>query len=415
MLVNKLLLLSILSLLCAVIVGSNGLAYAHIADTHIGGPDDDISNQIEELESKIQEYEAKIAKLQQQEQSLQKEIDYANAQISLTETKIAQSEAQIIKKEEEILDLAQDIDALGLRIDKLVVSIDYQEEVLGERLRARYKSRESSPVMVIFGSATFNKIIQKTEYLKVMEKQDQKLLDEMAKTKDSFTIQKALFEDKKAKEELLKAQLEQEKVNLEYFRADLNKQKQDKAAILASTQNDEAKYQGLLRSARAELDAIAGIVNTINFANGEEVKKGDIIALMGNSGYPDCSTGAHLHFEVRKNGGVVNAEKYLETENLFVYDYDSGYKNIGSGDWDWPMNNPVINQRYGKTPWSWRYPSGQHDGIDMEASDIKIRAPEDGIYVTGTMGCYSSVIKYAAINHGDGVVSYYLHVQWYST
>ncbi|MBW6441538.1 peptidoglycan DD-metalloendopeptidase family protein [Patescibacteria group bacterium] len=373
--------------------------------------EEDIQGEIDEIQEKIEKYEKKITELKGQANTLQNEIAYMDSQISITQLKIQNSVANIRKTEDRIEELSEGIENLGIRIDKLEKSISYQETILGSRMRERYKDRGGNMLMFLFGSDTLSSIVKKTEYLIALEENDNKLIEQMGETKGSFEQQKGIFQDKKEEQEVLKNQLEVEKTNLDNYRANLEDKQRDKEEMLKQTENDEDKYQQLLNQAVAERNAIQGIVSSINFKNGTKVSKGDIIAVMGNSGYPYCSTGTHLHFEVRKNGSVVNAEKYLKKKKLFVYHYTNGYTDIGSGDWDWPMDSPTITQRYGKTPWSWRYPTGYHDGVDMVSDDVYIRAPKGGVVVKGGMGCGGAVINYAAIDHGDGIVSYYLHIK----
>lgn len=49
--------------------------------------------------------------------------------------------------------------------------------------------------------------------------------------------------------------------------------------------------------------------HTILVKSGEIVKKGDVIATVGNTGR---STGAHLHFEIRENGSALNPMQYIK-------------------------------------------------------------------------------------------------------
>lgn len=398
---KRTLLFSLIVLSFAVVLGAKSYAQETVGTV----------DKADDLKEKISELEKKLKGLESTEQSLNKEINYLDAQINLTELKIQQANAEIQKRNAQIKKLEEDIDDLGTRLVKLGDTIELQSEILGKRSRARYESVENSPLYIIFGSTNLSTFVQKVEYLRTMSIQDKKLLDQMEETRGVYDKQKGLLGDKKDQIQTLKEQIETAKRNLEVYSDQLDTKKVEKKKLLEETQNNEATYQQLLAQAKAELDAIQGIVAGINFSNGSKVKKGDLIAYMGNSGSPYCSTGAHLHFEVRKNGALVNAESYLKPKSVMVFHYTTGVAKIGSGDWDWPMDSPQITQRFGKTPWSWRYSGGRHTGIDMVDDNIRITAPDDGVYIKSVQNCYGVGLNYAAIDHGDGVVSYYLHVR----
>lgn len=233
--------------------------------------EDDNSEEIEELENEISKLEKKVSETQDTIKTLSGEIAYMDNQIALTEAKIKVSLSNIYKTQEQIAKLEVDIDDLKNRIEHLGDSISYQRTLLNNRSRERYKSQETSPIMVLFGTDTLGKLIRKSEYLKLIEIQDNKLLDEMERTKKSYDTQKDLYEKKRQEEVDLKEKLEKEKAGLDANKARLNDQKEDKKDLLSSTQNDEAKYQELLQKAQDELASYKGFVQ---YAGGGVVSSG---------------------------------------------------------------------------------------------------------------------------------------------
>jgi len=348
---------------------------------------DECANQSAGSQSKIECYNQKLTSLSTQSKTLSNQIAQFNAQIQLTTAKIAQTEEKI--------------NLLGGRIDQLEGSLDTLTQAFSSRAVETYKmARFGDSFLLLLSSSDLNQAVTRFKSLQFVQESDRTLMQkwQMAQTN---------YKSQKTEQETLQAELNKQKI-------DLSNQKKAKDALLAQTKNDEIKYQQLLAQALAEKAAIdAALIAGVKVG---PIKRGDPIALVGNSGYPGCSTGKHLHFEIRQDNKWVDPAPYLQSKTV-EDDQGNGGGNvtIGSGSWPWPISEPIrITQFYGKTPYSWRYSysGGIHTGFDtVSSSEDVIRAPADGTLYKSSQFCGSSTINISYIDHGSGLVSLYLHVQ----
>lgn len=366
-------------------------------------PTPDESAKLNDVKNKIKELEGKIDDLQSQEKTLNSQISVMDNQISLTQLRISSTQ-------EEIVELSKDIETASKKINNLEGSLDNITKVLLNRIVSTYKLGSMNSAQILVSSKSFSNYFDRSSYIKIAQAHDKRMLYDTQQARNDYANQKNIFESKKKKVEALKGQLED-------YNRQIEEEKKNKEDLLRVTKNDESKYQQLLAAAKAERAAIEGVISSIQLENGTPISKGQVIATMGNSGAPYCSTGAHLHFEVRVNGTDVNPAVYLKSHGGWKYGYDQVdyYGSVNpSGDWDWPMDDTVVvNQGYGSHGFAKTfYSDGIHHGIDMvsESSSL-IKAPKDGTLYKGTTSCSGAAMNYVAIEHGEGIVSWYWHVR----
>lgn len=357
-----------------------------------------VSAQDADIEKKIKEYQQKLSDIRNQKNTLSTQIEQMDTQIYLTELEVQKSEAKIIATQSEI-------EKLGSRIDNLDTSLNTLSALLLKQIARGYKTRSVSLIELLLESQDVGELTNKIKYQRSTQNNNQKLLLQVQEAKSSYEEQKVVREQKKQ-------ELDQLVINLNNQKASLKTQQTQKQKLLADTNNDEKTYQTLLTQAQAEYNAVSKA--KLYGAKVGPVKKGDIIALVGNSGYPYCSTGAHLHFEIQASNTWVDPATYLSSHTV-IDDQNDGTTTLGSGSWDWPLQDQIIlTQHFGHTPYSWRYSysGGIHTGLDLvsKGSD-EIRAPADGTLYATSEACGSATINVKYIEHGNGIVSYYLHVQ----
>lgn len=343
----------------------------------VTGPTEVEAATISELQQKSAQLRAQIAENQRiasehhdRAKTLQSKINELNGEIA------------IVTQQIELLSLQ--IKELELKIEETNRELARQRNVLGENIRAMYFEGDISTIEILATSKDLSEFVDKEQYRSAVQAK-------IKATVDTINILKA---ELNAKQDEIKQLLAQQQAQ----RQQLADKRAEQQRLLDATRGEEARYQAILAKQRKQLaEAEAEIARAVG--NGSyrsapvgPVAAGDPIGGIGSSG---LSSGPHLHFEVRKNGSVINPTPYIEVSPVSMPP-----AWVSQGFWEY---NPL-------------YVSDHHPGIDYAASQgTQIRAARGGYLYRGCsnalLGTSTNPYGYVAIvEHSDGSIAIYAHM-----
>lgn len=393
---------------------------------------DYLQQQAAQIDDEKNQLEDSISAEEFEQLSLSQQINYLASEIARIEIEIAEKEVDIERKNMEIKLLGEDIVELQNDIDTLTQEITTLENIMKKRTKTSYKMSLMSPLEILLDSEDFESLMRRMKYVLEVKKKDRELMADMSVSQHHLQDEEEILEEKRAEVQEKRNEIESQRAELAEDNKNLESQKSQQQVLMAESQRREQEYQNNLAELTATSNAITQQITALiieMYNQGQlpantPVTKGQVIGFQGHTGF---SYGSHLHFELSQYGARLNP---------FPGGYLSGgslYSAVGSGSLHAPLAGGILTQTY----------HGGHLAIDLMSASYGHQA--GGWYTIGSgeiccfVGCVpagsyplrgegapvyaveSGMItevqldacggKYTLIDHGNGLVTMYLHLR----
>ena len=331
-----------------------------------------IKTEIDDLERKKAELDKEIAGLQAQIDANMGEIEKIVAEKAVTDQEIALLHDKMNNINEQIAVYSAMIAEKQKELDESLASLELLKVEYKERIRAMEENGNLSYWEVVFQANDFADLLDRLNMVEEIDRADQQRLEEIRVAAETVETAKQELEVKKT-------EMEQTRVELEETNKVLEVRQKESEAQLQTLLDKGIEYEKYIEEQELKAEALE---NQIDEKEGilDEIEKEEY-------------------------------EKWLASQKPANGNgSQTGSNNVNGTTWIVP-----INYTYFSSPFGYRvHPIGgdwrHHNGVDLSApSGTPIYAARSGkVYYRGWWGTGGNTIM---INHQDGYISRYLHME----
>lgn len=331
-----------------------------------------IQTEIDQLEAEKAQIDAQINGLQAQVDANMTEIEQLVAQknvidqqISLLYDKLNNINEQIAVYSTMIAEKQKELDAAQARLEELKV----QHKA---RIRAMEENGSLTYWEVIFQAKSFSDLLDRMNMIEEIDRSDRQRLEQLRQAAEEVELARQDLQEKKtAMEESRAEQLAAQK--------ELESKKAETDRLLQELLSKGAEYEKYIAEQEAKAEALEGQID----------EKEGLLDEMEKAEY----------------------DKWQESQKPENGDGSStGSNTVNGTTWIVPINYTYFSSPYGMRPHPIEGIWKMHNGVDLDAPlNTPIYASRSGkVYYRGWWGTGGNTIM---INHQDGYISRYLHME----
>ncbi len=335
----------------------------------------ELQNKQSDIEDKINETNSEIAGVKSKMTDALNEVNRLNSEISTCETKISELELQIQSLTTQISDKQKNIEEQQAKYEE-------QQELLNKRLVAVYQSGNTTYLDVLLSSSSLTDFISKYYLIETLAASDTELLTRIQNLKVQIEQEKVDLENKKKEIETAKTIIEIQKTSVENLL-------RDKKSVVSNLTSEEKALQSQLDEFEQDKKEIQQEIAAENKRLAEEAAKKAAAQKANNSSNNSSSNSSN-------NNSTANP-----SSSGFICPLAGRTKSdITTGFYGYKNHNGVDFARNSK---------GAVAGLPVLAA--KSGTVSISKALKRTDGSYKSYGEYIVINHGDGTLTLYAHMQ----